>query len=376
MQEVVKQISERLSRAGHDVTVATSHLPERVSNEVNGVKIVPFHVSGNLAEGLRGEVEQYRDFVLNSDFDVMLNYAAQQWATDALIPVLDDISSKKVLVPCGFSALYLPSYQEYFRSMRQWLTKYDACVFASTKYRDTEFAREEGVRSIRVIPNGAAQDEFSTDHFSEIRKKLHIGKEVFLILTVGSHTGLKGHAEVIEMFRQARIQHAALLIVGNDVEGGCTRSCKMKSTLFNLSPRLRARKKSAIVRSLSREDVLAAYRAADLFVLASKIECSPIVLYEAMASQTAFLTSDVGNAKEIIEWSNGGLLISTTFNKNGQSVADLGDGAAKIERLERDEELLCELSCNGFRAWQRRFTWEKIAGEYEQLYLDLTGREH
>jgi glycosyltransferase involved in cell wall biosynthesis len=56
-----------------------------------------------------------------------------------------------------------------------------------------------------------------------------------------------------------------------------------------------------MITSLSRIETLAAYHQADLFLFPSNIECSPLVLFESIASKTPFLTTDVGNAKEIIE---------------------------------------------------------------------------
>ena len=44
VQEVVKQIAERLVIRGHEVTVATRKLPSREFDELNGVKIVGFDV--------------------------------------------------------------------------------------------------------------------------------------------------------------------------------------------------------------------------------------------------------------------------------------------------------------------------------------------
>ena len=44
MQEVVKQLSERLVLLGHDVTVLTRFHPERNFNEFNGVKITDFKI--------------------------------------------------------------------------------------------------------------------------------------------------------------------------------------------------------------------------------------------------------------------------------------------------------------------------------------------
>ena len=57
MQEVVRQISERLVALGHQVTVATTALPERTEKEINGVKIVEFKISGNAVRGMSGETD-------------------------------------------------------------------------------------------------------------------------------------------------------------------------------------------------------------------------------------------------------------------------------------------------------------------------------
>src|SRR4051794_1989145 len=96
-QEVVRQISERLANRGHDVTVATSRLVNRSNAELNGVRIESFAISGNAASGCVGETERYRDFLLSGDFDIMMNYAAQQWATHLVSPVLHQIPYRKVI---------------------------------------------------------------------------------------------------------------------------------------------------------------------------------------------------------------------------------------------------------------------------------------
>ena len=82
MAEVVKQLSERLVRMGHEVTVATSALPERRQRIVGGVNIEEFPLSGNWTRGVSGDVIQYIEFLQCSDFDIVTNFAAQQWATD------------------------------------------------------------------------------------------------------------------------------------------------------------------------------------------------------------------------------------------------------------------------------------------------------
>ena len=71
MQEVVRQLSERMAAHGHDVTVVTTNVPERSFSVLNGVKVVGFNIKGNLANGLNGEVDRYRAYLLENQFDAI-----------------------------------------------------------------------------------------------------------------------------------------------------------------------------------------------------------------------------------------------------------------------------------------------------------------
>ena len=66
MYEVVKQLSERLVKLGHEVTVATRKLPSGTVVAINGIKIREFDLSGNFTSGITGDVKKYQDFLTNS----------------------------------------------------------------------------------------------------------------------------------------------------------------------------------------------------------------------------------------------------------------------------------------------------------------------
>jgi glycosyltransferase involved in cell wall biosynthesis len=120
-----------------------------------------------------------------------------------------------------------------------------------------------------------------------------------------------------------------------------------------------------------REDVVAAYHAADLFIFASNIEYSPLVLFEAMASRTPFVTLACGNAPEIVAWSGGGVVAPTRHQEGGYVDGDPAEFAHEIGKLLRNPERRAELAASGHDAWLQHFTWEKLAQEYETLYLRL-----
>lgn len=371
MQEVVRQLSERLARMGHKVTVATSASPQRAVKELNGVTVAEFPISGNEVRGFSGDLDGYRDFLLGGSFDVVTNFAAQQWATDLAFPLLDRIAAKKVFVPTGFSGLFWPKYEGYFTKMPEWMKRYDMNVFLSDDYRDINFAREHGVERTMLIPNGAGADEFLSPPGVDVRELCAVPSDDFLVILVGSHTGVKGHAEAMRIFSRARLDGATLLVIANDLGGGCTKLCSLRERWLNRWYRFAGKKKRILVRSLSREETVAAYGQADLFLFPSNIECSPIVLFECMASRTPFLSTDAGNAVEIAQWSGGGRILPTRKNRKGFSKAVIASSARMLEEMAGDAALRTSLSESGHRAWLERFTWEGIAAQYEQLYLEL-----
>lgn len=374
MQEVVKQISERLVMMGHSVTVATSKHPDRTNDTSNGVTIKDFEISGDYVHGIHGNTESYQNYLLNTDFDIITNFAAQQWATDIMLPLLQDIKAKKIFVPTGFSALHLPDYSGYFQMMKVWMNLYDMNVFLSDTYQDIEFARKFDVKNLIIIPNGASELEFNKEETIDIRKYLGISADQFLILHVGSHTGAKGHTEAIEIFRWADLKGATFIIVGNVFSKKCYYSCKFKELAFLMNPMNHIRNQYFLVRSLSRDQTIALYKTSDLFLFPSNIECSPIVLFECMASKTPFLTTDVGNAAEIIQWSHAGELLPTIKDERGYSHAEIPGSARILENLYHDSERREKMADSGLKSWQEKFTWDVIAQQYYDLYATLLNR--
>jgi len=369
MVKVVQELSERLAQKGHQLTVATSYHPYRNNLIINQVKINQFKITGKAVTGYQTdsqEIKRYEDFLLQSDFDIITNFAAQQWATDLALPILNKIKAKKVFVPTGFSGFYFPQYKHYFTQMKHWMKQYDMNVFLSNNYRDINFARKNGVEKKILIPNGASAEEFLSIEDIDIRKKLGIPANHFLILLVGAHTGAKGHKEAIEIFKQASILNSTLLIVAHRLNSSCARNCYLKQKLFKL--RFKKGYKQLIITSLVRSETINAYRQADLVLFPSRIECSPLVLFEAMASKTPFLVTDVGNSKEIISWSKSGLLLPTTINAQGFSYAQINQSAKFLENIYNDKHQREIMAESGYKAWQKQFTWGKITRQYEKLY--------
>lgn len=376
MQEVVRQISERLAKLGHEVTILTRFDPRRDFSQLNGVAIRTFNVSGNSVTAQTAPEREYINFLMGTNYDVVTFFAAQQWATNLALPILSQIRAKKVSVPTGYSGLYSPAFKTYFESMKSWIHGYDMNVYLGETYRDIQFARDNGVSKLCIIPNGAAADEFLPECTVDVRRELGIPEDDFLVLLVGSHTGLKGHPEAIELFLRSQIKKGTLLMIGNDYQA------------FRISPRRRpllaARflasrlwgGKRIIFNQFSRLFTVAAYKQADLFLFPSNVECSPIVLFECAASKLPFLATDVGNSKEITDWTRGGEILPTEKDAQGYSHAQIEGSVAMLNALYHDQARRERMGAHAHAVWRREYTWEVIAEKYERMYYNLTAREH
>lgn len=406
-QEVVRQLAERLASRGHAVTVATSQIASRSFKTHKGVRIVEFAVSGNFVRGLQGDVDSYREFLKSSDFDIVFFYAAQQWTFDAAWLVMKSISARKVLVPCGYSGLFEPAYEEYFSLLPTILHQMAAVVYHAESYRDVEFGRVSGVKHGVVIPNGADLEEFSVPREHDFRSELSIPDSALLFLTVGTLTGLKGHLELAQAFSQADFggRDAVLILNGNTPEHQGRRVGSLVQ-LFNLIKVYGVRyavrhgtkmflrllgirvgnissiqdwvlrinqeklsKKRAIVADLPRHQLVQAYLNSDLFVFASNVEYSPLVLFEACAAQLPFLSVSVGNSVEIATWTGGGEICPAETDGRGYTKVSPNELARRMEALASDSDRRSELGRRGRLAIQERFNWNNLAREYEALFM-------
>lgn len=484
VQEVMRQVAERMVRRGHEVTVATTRLGDRNFTEHNGVKIAEFGVAGNLVRGMEGEVERYRAFVQFFDGDAILIKAAQQWTFDALWPVLDDIRVRKVFIPCGFSGLFEPTYVSYFEDMPGVLRKFDHLIFYAEQYRDVDFARKHGLTNFSILANGASEIEFGVEKDAAFRSAIGVPDDSAVLLTVGSLTGVKGHRELLEAFVRLKTtrRHVTFIMNGNSPprpvvtlssapssDGGAGGTeppapasgsaasrggfaargvrifrqegwagirmriglrtarvvslARRVSTAFGklasvhaaegwlgvrwrimrrLGPRMEqaglirwmpaslrmaqdpiafwmaeASKetpgKKLIVSDFPRDTLVQAYMAADLFVFASNIEYSPLVLFEAAAAGTPFLSVPVGNADEIARWTGGGMLCPAEKDERGYTRVAPAVLAAEIAKAIESPDKLREMGVRAHAAWLERFTWDAVTSRYESI---LSGHEH
>jgi glycosyltransferase involved in cell wall biosynthesis len=114
-----------------------------------------------------------------------------------------------------------------------------------------------------------------------------------------------------------------------------------------------------------REDAARWLAAFDVFALPSLYEGLPLAVLEAMRAGLPVVATDVGSVAEAVVPEETGLLVQP---------GDARAFAGALRRLLDDPELLSRMGRRGRERALERFTIERRAAEFEQLYEDLRTR--
>jgi glycosyltransferase involved in cell wall biosynthesis len=230
----------------------------------------------------------------------------------------------------------------------------------------------------------------------DFRDQWGIAEDEFIFLTVGSPPLLKGHREVALAYAQLRHPSSSLLILDGKYDPVVnpllqTVPIKMKRLLIRMAktilkkPVFSARGfgkamenirsqtgKRFLITDLPRAEIISAFFSSNLFVFASHVEYSPLVLFESAAAGLPFLSVPVGNAEEIMQWTKGGVICEAKQNSQGYTMVSSKVLAAEMTRLATNKEKLLQMGQQGRDTWRKQFTWDKIVTQYEKI---MTGQD-
>jgi phosphatidylinositol alpha-1,6-mannosyltransferase len=196
-----------------------------------------------------------------------------------------------------------------------------------------------------------------------VRRRLALGEEDVLLLSVGRLQLRKGHDLTIRAVAQlaAELPRLRYAIVGTGEE---------EARLRELARAAGVADRVTFAGSVGDEDLPAWYAAADVFVLANRregedIEGFGIVFLEAQAAERPVVAGSSGGAPEAIADGETGMLVSGT---------DAAELAAVLRRLAASRELRARMGSAARERVRSRFTWEHAAAIVGELVRDLEAR--
>ena len=377
--EAASVLARGLVQRGHDVTVVTEFHPRRQPGAPDAnPRVMEFKLSGNTNRriGIQGEPAErvaYENFLRAFDGDLVIFENWDSWPTYLAEPLLKNLKPKKILVSHGYTPHIWDFFPKFPWGLGYWLGgwplllrtpwlmhRFDHLVFLSHRrdfgrFFDHRIARLTGFKRFSVIPNGAHAREFNDETVPDFRKEFNLGSGP-LLLCVANYSDRKNQLLAVRAFRRAQLPDTTFVLIGSEFNSYTAQVRQLDAEMQKEFPAGHV----LMLEKLSRAQTCAAYRAADLFVLSAKAETQPIVLLEAMASRTPWLSTDTGCVVEL----PGGLVACSE-----------DELAEKMKGLMADKNLRQNLAEAGWAASQKTYDWEKVVAAYEQMLLKVIGKD-
>jgi len=212
-------------------------------------------------------------------------------------------------------------------------------------------------RRARVLYNAIDWERFAgrAIDVSAKRESLGLPRDALVIGNVGRFTWQKGHIYLIEAM--ARVvegyPNGHLLLVG---DGELRERIEEQVARENLSSH---------VHFLGvRSDVEEILRTMNLFVSPSLWEGLPTVILEAMAARVPVICTAVSGSSELVEHGHTGLIVQPgSGDMLAEAILNLLDSRDQARRM-----------ADGAYAYARRFSIDKVAAEYNRLFMAIAGR--
>jgi glycosyltransferase involved in cell wall biosynthesis len=364
VSEVLKQVALGLLSKGHKIYLATglnNNLKEK--EIISGIHVSRFKVKGNLVNKIHGDIKGYLNHVISGAWDLVSFHCAQTWVTDALLPYLKDIRVPKVFVSHGLSAYRNPQYKSYFGELAKALVNVDRIIALSDLLEEVPFCANNGLPSPQIIPNGVDLLEWNSPP-QNIRCKWSIEKRPW-VLSVSNHSPVKGHESFYEVGRLVRrnVPNLYANIIGDGypaakwdigrfgIKGGCWYQCRSKSYI---------NKAINLYFNVPRSAVISCIKEADIVLVTSSREASPLVVLESMAAGTPWVSFDVGCVREHV----GGVVV--------KDIHEMAEVVCDLLRCPEKRKALGEV---GRKRVIERHSWDMIVDQYEALYQDLVEKK-
>lgn len=363
---VVHDLSKRLIKDGHEVTVVTyrdGELPEyendkgvkvyrvenymiRPNNFIDWVMQLNFNMVSKASEIIRKEGK----FDVIHAHDWLVAYAAKTLKNSYNIPIVATIHATEA----GRNSGIHDETQRYINDT-EWMLTYEATeVIVNSNYMKGEIQRLFGLpfEKINVVANGVNLNKFSgIDRDYSFRRRYAMDNEK-IILFMGRLVYEKGIQNLIAAMPKvlAGYHDAKLVIAG---KGGMIDELREQANALGLGNKI------YFAGYLGGKDVEKMYKAADISVFPSTYEPFGIVALEGMLAERPIVVSDAGGLGEIVEHRETGM---KSYCGNPNSIAD------SILELLYNPELYANVVKKAKAKVKNNFNWAKIAQDTHFTY--------
>ena len=215
-------------------------------------------------------------------------------------------------------------------------------------------------KNVIYLPNGVDVPHFAAGDRAAFRAKHGIPQDARVVLTVGRIDVQKNQllaADVLKRLLAAGRKDAHLLLIGPVTNPAYLEKVKAACD----DPALAG--KVTIIPGLdaSGQELVDAYKSADVFLLPSVHEPFGIVILEAWSAGLPVVASRVGGVPAFVDHASDGLLFDS-----GQAE----QAAAAVQILLDQPQVAAGLADKGYQKASREYSWDRIADRLVGIYED------
>ena len=366
ISKVVYDLSHRLIKDGHQVTVVTyrdgdtSYYEDDEGINVYRVDNYMIHPNNfidwimqlnfNMVAKASELMNKFGKFDVIHAHDWLVSYAAKSLKEAYDVPMVATIHATEN----GRNSGIHDETQRYINDS-EWQLTYEASeVIVNSNYMKNEIQRIFGLPydKINVIPNGVKLDKFEgIERDYDLRRQYAMDNEK-IILYVGRLVYEKGVQNLIgAMPKILENYHDSKLVICG--RGGMMDELKQEAHNLGID------EKVYFVGYCDAAKVQKMYINADIAVFPSTYEPFGIVALEGMLSGTPTVVSDVGGLNEIVEHGVTGM---KSYAGNSNSIAD------SVLALLYDQDLCNRVSSNAIEVVKEKYNWNVIAQSTFKTY--------
>ena len=363
---VVHDLSKRLIKDGHEVTVIT-YKEGNVSyfEDDKGVKVYRvdnyminpnnfidwiMQLNFNLLAKANEIMDKEGKFDVIHAHDWLVAYAAKSLKNSYEIPIVATIHATEA----GRNSGIHDETQRYINDT-EWMLTYEANeVIVNSNYMKCELQRNFGLpfEKINVIPNGVNLTMYSGIEKDYDFRRNYAADNEKIILYAGRLVYEKGVQHLIgAMPKILQNYHDAKLVIAG--KGGMYDELKTQVDFLGLG------NKVYFTGYMDHKSLCKLYKCADVAVFPSTYEPFGIVALEGMLAGNPVVVSDIGGLNEIVEHGKNGM---KSYAGNSNSIAD------SILTLLFDHKLGMEISKNAKAKVKELYNWTKIAQDTHFSY--------
>lgn len=366
ISRVVYDLSHRLIKDGHEVTVVTYRDGEvpyfeddkgvkvyRVDNfMINPNNFIDWIMQMNFAmiSKVSQIIGEEGKFDIIHAHDWLVAYAAKTLKESFGMPIVSTIHATEA----GRNSGIHDEVQRYINDT-EWMLTYESTeVIVNSNYMKSELQRLFGLpfEKINVVPNGVNTGAFTgVERDYEFRRRYAMDNEK-IILFMGRLVYEKGIQYLISAMPKilSRYHDAKLVIAG---KGGMLDELRQQVKALGIE------NKVYFAGYLNGKDVQKMYKAADISVFPSTYEPFGIVALEAMLAENPVVVSDIGGLNEIVQHRENGM---KSYAGNPNSIAD------SILELLFDYQLSANIVKKAKQKVKNEYNWNKIAQDTHFTY--------